>query len=261
MRFSKPSLALLQAVSTYAATQKVNVGGNQQLTFSPQTVNAQPGDTVQFVFLDQNHTATAGKPNAGCQPSGDFNSGFVPIPANGQGGGAAKKGKKGGKQQKLRRGWDLEARQNGGKPTFSVQVQDTNPITVYCAQAQHCQQGMVMVINPTDNGATSLAAYKRVTAKAKNNVAPNGVNGGQLQGLNQQAAQGQAAGGTAKKGKKAKAAGGKAAGKAAGGKAAGGKAAGGKAAGGKAAGGKAAGGKAAGGKKGGKGKAAKKAAN
>src|SRR5690242_19589346 len=101
MYLSKSTLALLHAAATFAATIKVNVGGNQALTFSPTSVNAQPGDQVQFVFLDLNHTATAGDPNRGCRPSGQFNSGFVPVSApqgNNQGGGkkAAKKGKKGG---------------------------------------------------------------------------------------------------------------------------------------------------------------------
>jgi hypothetical protein len=32
--------------------------------------------------------------------------------------------------------------------TFNMVVQDdTTPIYMYCAQAQHCQQGMVMTIN------------------------------------------------------------------------------------------------------------------
>lgn len=104
-------------------------------------------------------------------------------------------------------------------PTFTVNVQDTNPIMLYCAQAQHCQQGMVsatmismglhmltmmfqvMVINPSPNGATSLAAYQKSTANAGTNTpATGGVTGGTLaNGPNAQAA-----GNKAKKAKKAK---------------------------------------------------------
>ena len=114
---------MLQASSALAATHNVNVGGNKQLIFTPTTINAAAGDTVQFTFLDQNHTATAGSPTNGCQPASPllFNSGFVPVNANA----------------------------TGAKPTFSVAIKNTNPITVYCAQAIHCQSGMVMVINPT----------------------------------------------------------------------------------------------------------------
>jgi len=35
-----------------------------------------------------------------------------------------------------------------GQLTYSVNVRDTNPVWFYCAQAKHCQSGMVGVINP-----------------------------------------------------------------------------------------------------------------
>jgi len=148
---TKSLFTLLQSSLALAATVNVNVGGNKQLIFSPNTINANAGDTVKFTFLDQNHTATAGNPNAGCQPSGQFNSGFVAVANN-----------------------------TNTKPTFSVAVANTNPITVYCAQAQHCQVGMVMVINPTNTGATSLNAYRQLSAKAQTNTPAKGVTGGTL---------------------------------------------------------------------------------
>jgi len=152
MVFSKSTLvALLQSSVAFAATVNVNVGGNKALIFTPTTVTANPGDTVQFTFIDQNHTATAGNPNAGCKPSGLFNSGFVPVANN-----------------------------TNTSPTFSVPITNTNPITVYCAQAIHCQSGMVMVINPTTSGATSLAAYQQLTAGATTNTPAKAVNGGVL---------------------------------------------------------------------------------
>jgi hypothetical protein len=40
---------------------------------------------------------------------------------------------------------------NGTPPSFTVAIQDTKPIAVYCAQAAHCQMGMVMMINPAVN--------------------------------------------------------------------------------------------------------------
>jgi len=152
MVFSKSAFAaLLQSGVALAATVNVNVGGNKALVFSPTTVTANAGDVVKFTFLDQNHTATAGNPNAGCKPSGLFNSGFVPVANN-----------------------------TNTLPTFSVAVTNTNPITVYCAQAIHCQSGMVMVINPTTSGATSLAAYQQLSAGATTNTPAKAVNGGVL---------------------------------------------------------------------------------
>ena len=33
------------------------------------------------------------------------------------------------------------------KPTFTLMVNDTKPIWIYCSQGNHCQKGMVMAIN------------------------------------------------------------------------------------------------------------------
>jgi len=32
-------------------------------------------------------------------------------------------------------------------PAFTILINNTNPIWIYCSQVQHCQKGMVMVIN------------------------------------------------------------------------------------------------------------------
>lgn len=162
------SKALLLALvpSVFGAVQTVQVGANNQLTFTPNTLQAQPGDQVKFVFMTQNHTVTSGNPNAGCTPSNVFNSGFVPV-----------------------------ANANAAtKPSFTVNIANTNPINVYCAQAQHCQSGMVMVINPTNTGATSLAAYQQLSAKAKTNTPANNVGGGTLANTQQAATKGGATG-------------------------------------------------------------------
>ncbi|TLD38101.1 Siderophore iron transporter [Venturia nashicola] len=220
MHFAKSAaFALMQSASVLAATKQVMVGPNGGLTFSPNTVTAAVGDTVQFMFVSQNHTVTSGNPNAGCTPNGLFNSGFVPAPGSAAAGAAAaapaKAGK--GKNNKMIRGENaiyLDPRA-AALPSFSVQVKDTNPITVYCAQAQHCQVGMVMVINPSTTGATSLAAYQAKCAAAKANTPAKSVNGGALANLIKTPAAGTAkagtnaaaaapAAGTAKKAKKAK---------------------------------------------------------
>lgn len=71
-------------------------------------------------------------------------------------------------------------RQASNNPTFMVPVVDSQPIYIYCSQAQHCQQGMVMVVNPPAAGM-GVAAYRQKAAKAKNNVSPKGgVSGGQV---------------------------------------------------------------------------------
>lgn len=47
------ALAILQSTCVSAAMMKVLVGQNNGLTFTPSSVQAQPGDQVQFVFLTQ----------------------------------------------------------------------------------------------------------------------------------------------------------------------------------------------------------------
>jgi len=174
MFFSK-SVIIAFASGAFAANHNVVVGQNNGLTFTPSTVTAAVGDTVTYQFATQNHTVTSGNANAGCTPDGKFYSGFVPATAPAA---AAKP-----KGNKMVRGvnnlFDLEKRANS--PTFTVAVANTQPQVVYCSQAQHCQSGMVMVINPSTSGATSLQQYQQAASKAKTNVIPKtGVTGGTL---------------------------------------------------------------------------------
>jgi len=212
-----------------AANFQVIVGANNGLTFTPNTVKAAVGDTVQYMFATQNHTVTSGNAAAGCTPNNNFNSGFVPAPgaagaaaagtpAAGAAAGTAK-GKKPGQKLAIRGENSIFIRA-GTLPSFTVPVTSTQPVTVYCAQAQHCQAGMVMVINPAPAGAQSLQQYQATCAKAKTNVPAKAVTGGTLKNLVKPAAGGAgaaagttgtgAAAGTAKaakgkaKGKKAK---------------------------------------------------------
>lgn len=184
MLFSTQAAVAAFAASAMAANFNVRVGGNNALTFTPQTINADVGDTVTFNFVDQNHTVTSGNSARGCTPDGTFNSGFVPVAAAGAaangggngraaaangggraaaaGGRAAGKGR--GKANFIVRGLNnifakkeavevssaLVVRQNGS-PNFVVTVADTQPQVFYCAQLVHCQMGMVGVINPANN--------------------------------------------------------------------------------------------------------------
>ena len=62
---------------------------------------------------------------------------------------------------------------------FMVPITDTDPIYIYCSQAQHCQQGMVMVINPPNGNAVTQYANK--AAQANKNVSPKGgMSGGSI---------------------------------------------------------------------------------
>lgn len=50
---SAMALAILHSSHTSAAMMEVLVGANNGLSFTPSSVQAQPGDQVQFVFLSR----------------------------------------------------------------------------------------------------------------------------------------------------------------------------------------------------------------
>jgi plastocyanin len=121
------SLALVRA-----AEIAVTVGGTGILQFNPNSVTANPGDIVSFTFKQKNHTATQSSLTNPCvQAPNGFDSGFVPV---------------------------ADTNTNGPFPIAQFTVQDTNPVWVFCRQADHCQQGMVFAINPGSNFPAFQAA-------------------------------------------------------------------------------------------------------
>ncbi|TQV91270.1 hypothetical protein V2A60_009456 [Cordyceps javanica] len=129
----------------------VVVGGPQDL-FVPNSIQANIGDVVQFQFSNGNHTVTQSRETEGCQPMqatdpSAVHSGHIPFKA-----GQVDVG------------------------TFTMVVQSTEPMFLYCATGPHCQTGQVMVINPKSN--TQLANYAKVSQAAKENVDGKHVAGG-----------------------------------------------------------------------------------
>lgn len=125
------ALVSLAVIPVKGVDHQVTVGGTGILAYNPNQVTAVPGDTVTFTFMQKNHTATQSTLQNPCQavPNG-FDSGFVPV---------------------------ADATTNGF-PTALFTVEDTNPVWVFCRQANHCQQGMVFAINPGNNFAAFQAA-------------------------------------------------------------------------------------------------------
>lgn len=100
---------------------------NNSLVYSPSSVTAAAGDMVQFQFVAGNHTVTQSTFDQPCTPISNimsnvtgFHSGYMPVAASSS---------------------------QGEIPTYTIQVNNTTPIWIYCAQGRHCQSGMVMVIN------------------------------------------------------------------------------------------------------------------
>ncbi|KAJ4299515.1 hypothetical protein N0V90_004760 [Kalmusia sp. IMI 367209] len=98
----------------------VVVGGPQD-TFAPNSVVAAVGDIVQFQFSNGNHTATQSTLEAPCTPlGGGVNSGHIPF---------------------------QDGQTDVG--TFNMVVASTDPMFIFCSTGPHCQEGQVMIINPT----------------------------------------------------------------------------------------------------------------
>jgi plastocyanin len=156
----------LAAGSASAATMTVTVAANNKFQFTPNSITAQPGDMVAFNFVSQNHSIASSNANTPCQPQANaIFSDFQPIAA------PATNGRNRGKNNRRQAATNT--------PTFMVPIVDNQPMYIYCSQAQHCQQGMVMVINPPN--AQAVQQYASKAAKAKNNVSPQGgLSGGQM---------------------------------------------------------------------------------
>lgn len=147
---SAPSPA---STTSSGAGLQVNVGEGGGLTFSPNTVNASKGDMIQFNFFPLNHSVVQSAFDKPCQPlqSNGIFSGFMPVSGSGQ-----------------------------GNMTFTITINDTTPIWLYCAQTagSHCQSGMAMVINPPSSGPNTLKAYKNSAKNSSTSTAPAAVQGG-----------------------------------------------------------------------------------
>ncbi|KAE9364061.1 Cupredoxin [Stipitochalara longipes BDJ] len=122
--YSLFSILLTLAVAEAAKTIVITAGSGG-LAFSPDSVTADVGDTLEFHFVGTIHSAVQGDFGSPCaQSSTGFDSG--PVTSS---------------------------------DVFRVTVQNTDPIWFFCGTPSHCQGGMAGVVNPPSSGDT-LAAYK-----------------------------------------------------------------------------------------------------
>lgn len=109
-------------VEHMGATHSVEVGGEQGLSYFPQEVEAKVGDMIIFTFYAMNHTVTQSSFDKPCSLlEGGMDSGFIPNPDN-----------------------SIDP-----PPQVAMQVMTEDPLWMYCAQGNHCGQGMVFSINPS----------------------------------------------------------------------------------------------------------------
>ncbi|KAL0960724.1 hypothetical protein HGRIS_005749 [Hohenbuehelia grisea] len=151
MRFFTALAIAASAACALAAEFTVLVGKDGGLTYEPTSVTAKVGDVIAFRFLSKNHTVTQSTFANPCEkmttPAQGIDSGFMPVAP----------------------GATLF-------PQWSFTINNASaPLWFYCAQAPHCQRGMVFAINP--NAEKTFDAFK---ANAAAGAAPSasGVSSG-----------------------------------------------------------------------------------
>ncbi|EXJ61850.1 hypothetical protein A1O7_02280 [Cladophialophora yegresii CBS 114405] len=127
--------------SSTAGIHAVKVGPG--LTFTPDTVTAAEGDWVEFTF-GSGHSVAQSSFDAPCVPMDGGAGVYSGFPNNGD--------------------------------IWRIQVNNTDPLWLYCSATGHCEGGMVMVVNPPSSGNT-LDAYKSAAANAQAS-SPETIQGG-----------------------------------------------------------------------------------
>ncbi|CAO2658830.1 Nn.00g065530.m01.CDS01 [Neocucurbitaria sp. VM-36] len=156
-------MPLASAAPAGAATHTVVVGGMKAvatgmapvLGYTPESITANVGDMVKFVFMQKNHTVTQSTFADPCRKmDGGMDSGFMPNP----------EGKAG--------------------VEWNMTVETTEALWFYCKQQNgiHCGKGMVFSINAATTGDKTMAAFKQLAVNtngttlqpgALQNVDPN----------------------------------------------------------------------------------------
>ncbi|KAG9515639.1 hypothetical protein KCU93_g9428, partial [Aureobasidium melanogenum] len=136
--------------SAYAASHSIDVGEGG-LVFSPNSTTAAVGDTVTFHFYPRAHGVVRSSYPSPCAAiDNGFNSGFVQV-ASGE-----------------------------SATTFTITINNTDPIWYYCPQGDHCQAGMVGVINPPSSGNQNIDGFINAASTAGSSTVPSQVYGGNL---------------------------------------------------------------------------------
>jgi plastocyanin len=109
--------------STGTATPGVHTveAGNGNFAYSPSSITAAVGETIEFHFFPPLHSVAQGDFATPCTPS-----------ANGTGFFSG----------------DITTSSGENTNVFTIKINDTNPIFFYCVIPTHCQAGMSGVINP-----------------------------------------------------------------------------------------------------------------
>ena len=137
--------SLLAAGLVAAQNITVEVGKDQALTFSPNVIVADIGQVVEFKFMRGSHSVTQATFNDPCTQAWIDAEGVPGLDSGYQ---------------------DVEATK--AVSIVAVTITSKKPLWLFCNR-KHCNAGMVMVINPPEDGSKTIEQF---TEKAKTAVVP-----------------------------------------------------------------------------------------
>ncbi|OAX77560.1 hypothetical protein ACJ72_08140 [Emergomyces africanus] len=109
--------------------------------FYPDSLVVEPGSMVQFQFHPVNHSVAQSTFEAPCSPidgGTGIRSGFLAVTPD-----------------------------SATMPVFTIMVNDSKPLWLFCGQKNHCQNGMVMVINPPEAQDRGIEAFRNLAMTEK----------------------------------------------------------------------------------------------
>jgi len=143
------AVAATQTSSASTAVHTVKVGANGTLAFSPNDIQANVGETIEFHFYGPKHSVAQSTFANPCAPATNaFFSG--PITTSGSA---------------------------ANPEIFTLNITSTAAIWIYCAVPSHCESGMAAVINAPSDGSKTLAMYQAAAAAVASTTAPSTVQG------------------------------------------------------------------------------------
>jgi hypothetical protein len=127
----------------------ITVGFGGGKVFSPNEVDANPGDIIRFTFLKLNHTLTQSSFSQPCTNTGGFSTGFNQI-----------------NPQNLSTGYVVD-----------YLVTTLDPQWFFCAQVSpksHCHAGMVFALNPGGLMSAFIAGATELSSTSTPTSSPTG---------------------------------------------------------------------------------------
>ncbi|KAF7889334.1 uncharacterized protein EAF01_010827 [Botrytis porri] len=150
----KSLISLFALVSSAMAVERSVVVGGSGLTFVPNALTVQVGDTVKFQFFGK-HSVAQSTYDSPCVPSdhAPIFSGVISGP---------------------------EPSSNDPTPDFIMDTHVNGTLWLYCSVSDHCQKGMSMeiIVGNNPDESQTLDNYQVAAAKVAKAVAPDTVEGG-----------------------------------------------------------------------------------